>query len=430
MTGPQRPPRGSEHTMTEHDRDPQPLTADLTRRRFLQGTGLVGFSAFLVACGTTGTGSPSPAPSQSAAGTSQEPAASEGGASAAPAGSPSAVLHFANWPLYIDTDDNDPTKHKTLEDFKAKYGTTVDYQELINANDEFFGTIRPALEGGEDTGWDIVVLTDWMAARLIRLGWVEQIDQANVPNKVANMQDVYKGVSFDPTDDHHAPWQSGMTGLGYDSAVTGDLTSLDVLWTDDPRWKGKVTFLNEMRDAVGLTMLKLGLDPSAATQADADVAIAEMKKSVDAGIVRAFTGNDYAEDMVSGNVVLAMAWSGDIVIKQAEKETLVWHLPDEGGMLWTDNMLIPKGAQNKYTAELMIDFVYDPTIAAQIAAYVNYVTPVKGAKEVLAADDPDMAANPLIFPPEDVLSQVKIFKGLSEEEETYFNDKFSALIGD
>ena len=417
--------------MTDQIRDSRLLSSELTRRRFLQGTGLVGFSAFLAACGTSGTGTP--AASASAGGAaSQPPAASapaaSAGTSSAPQ-SPSDVLHFANWPLYIDTDENDTTKHKTLEDFKAKYGTTVDYQEVINANDEFFGTIRPALEAGADTGWDLMVLTDWMAARLIRLKWVEQIDLKNTPNKVANMQDVYKGVSFDPTDDHHAPWQSGMTGLGYDQAVTGDQTSLNALWTADPKWKGKVTFLNEMRDAIGLTMLKLGKDPSQATQADCDAAVAEMQKAVDAGIVRAFMGNDYAEDLVSGNVVLAMAWSGDIVIKQAEKETLVWHLPDEGGMLWTDNMLIPKGAQHKYTAELMIDFVYDPAIAAQIAAYVNYVTPVKGAKEELAKTDAEMAANPLIFPPDDVLSKVKIFKGLTEDEETYFINKFSALLG-
>ena len=419
--------------MTDQIRDPRPLTSaltsELTRRRFLQGTGLVGFSAFLAACGTsdsstqppasTGTGASQPA-------TSQAPATPA--TSSAPQ-SPSAELNFANWPLYIDTDENDTTKHKTLDDFKAKYGTTVNYQEVINANDEFFGTIRPALEAGADTGWDLVVLTDWMAARLIRLKWVEQIDLKNTPQKVANMQDVYKGVSFDPTDDHHAPWQSGMTGLGYDNAVTGEQTSLNSLWTADAKWKGKVTFLNEMRDAVGLTMLKLGKDPAQATNADADAAVAEMQKAVDAGIVRAFMGNDYAEDMVSGNVVLAMAWSGDIVIKQAEKETLVWHLPDEGGMLWTDNMLIPKGAQHKYTAELMIDFVYDPAIAAQIAAYVNYVTPVKGAKEELQKTDPDMAGNPLIFPPDEVLSKVKIFKGLTEDEETYFNNKFSALLG-
>ena len=403
---------------------------DVSRRRFLQGSTLVGFSAFLAACGTSGTGSsaPSSTPGASTPASSTPPASP----SSAPQ-SPSAELNFANWPLYIDTDDEDETKHKTLEDFKAKYGTTVKYSEVINDNDEFFGTIQPALQGSQDTGWDLVVLTDWMASRLIRLGWVEQLDLANMPNKVANMQDVYKGVDFDPTDDHHAPWQSGMTGLGYDTAVTGELTSLASLWEADPKWMGKVTFLTEMRDSIGLTLNKLGKDPAQATQADADAAIAEIQTAIDAGIIRAFTGNEYAEDLVSGNVVLAMAWSGDIVVKQAEKETLAWQLPDEGGMLWTDNLLVPKGAQHKYTAELFIDFVYDPNIAAQIAAYVNYVTPVKGAKEAIAADpDPDVASlaeSPLIFPSDAVLGNVKIFKTLSEEDETYFNDKFSAVTG-
>jgi spermidine/putrescine transport system substrate-binding protein len=405
------------------------LAAGLTRRRFLQGTTLTGAAAFLAACGTSGTGSPAPEESESAGATESAAAPSAGGASQ----EPSTELNFANWPLYIDTDENDDTKHKTLEDFTARYGTVVNYSEVINDNDEFFGTIRPALDGGQDSGWDIVVLTDWMAGRLIRLGWTEQFDLNNMPNKVANLQDVYKGVDFDPSDDHHAPWQSGMTGLGYDSAVTGELTSLESFWTDDPRWKGKVTFLTEMRDTIGLTMLRGGKDPSQATEADLDEAIAACQTAVDSGIIRAFTGNEYAEDLVAGNVVLAMAWSGDVIAKQLEKETLVWQLPDEGGMLWTDNMLIPKGAAHKYTAELMIDFVYDPAIAAQIAAWVNYVTPVKGAKEAIAADsDPDVAAlaeSPLIFPPDDVLANVKIFKTLTEDEESVFNDKFSALTG-
>jgi spermidine/putrescine transport system substrate-binding protein len=398
------------------------LTVELDRRRFLQGTALTGVAAFIAACGTSGTGGSAPA--ETGGGASDAPSDAGGGEQ-----TPSAELNFANWPLYIDTDDADPTKHKTLEDFTAEYGTVVNYSEVINDNDEFFGTIRPALDGGQDTGWDIVVLTDWMAGRLIRLGWTETFDLANMPNKVDNMQDVYKGVDFDPTDDHHAPWQSGMTGLGYDSAVTGELTSLEALWTNDPRWAGKVTFLTEMRDTIGLTMLRAGKDPSQATEADADEAIAACQKAVDDGIVRAFTGNEYAEDLVSGNVVLAMAWSGDVIAKQAEKETLVWQLPDEGGMLWTDNMLIPKGAANKYTAELMINFVYDPAIAAQIAAWVNYVTPVKGARDVLAESDPELAESPLIFPPDDVLANVKIFKTLNEDEETAFNDKFSALTG-
>lgn len=400
-------------------------TPGISRRRFIQGTGLVGVSAFLAACGTSGTGTATPTPAASGDATPAPSGEPTGGAPQ----SPSAELNFANWPLYIDTDDEDETKHKTLEDFTANYGTVVSYSEVINDNEEFFGTIRPALQGGQDTGWDLVVLTDWMAARLIRLGWVETFDLANMPNKEANLQDVYKGVDFDPTDDHHAPWQSGMTGLGYDSAVTGDLTSLEALWTDDPRWSGKVTFLTEMRDTIGLTLLKLGKDPSQATEADADEAVAEIQAALDAEIIRGFTGNEYAEDLVSGNVVLAMAWSGDVIAKQAEKETLVWQLPDEGAMLWTDNMLIPKGAQHKYTAELFIDFVYDPAIAAQIAAWVNYVTPVKGAKEALAAEDPELAESPLIFPSDEVLANVKIFKSLTEEEESYFNDKFSAVTG-
>jgi spermidine/putrescine transport system substrate-binding protein len=404
-----------------------PALAELTRRRFLAGTALTGAAAFLAACGTSGRSvEPSVAPTS---------APTDGGASDGPsaeptaAPTPSAELNFANWPLYIDTDDDDQTKHKTLEDFTAAYGTVVNYQEVINDNEEFFGTIRPALQGGQDSGWDLIVVTDFMAARLIRLGWVETFDLTVMPNKVANLQDAYVGVDFDPTDDKHAPWQSGMTGLGYDSEVTGELTSLEAFWTDDPRWSGKVTFLSEMRDAIGLSMFRLGTDPSTTTPEQFDAALAEIQTAVDAGIVRAFTGNEYAEDLVSGNVVLAMAWSGDIIAKQAEKESLRWTLPDEGGMLWTDNMLIPKGAQHKYTAELFIDFVYDPAIAAQIAAWVNYVTPVKGAKEALAAVDPELAESPLIFPPDDVLAKVRIFKTLTEEEETDYNDKFSQVTG-
>jgi spermidine/putrescine transport system substrate-binding protein len=410
------------------NQDERTFTREMSRRVVLKGTAFAGFGAFLAACGASGQGTtapsaalPSSAPADSAApGASEAPAASE---------SPSAELNFANWPLYIDTDENDPTKHKTLDDFTAKYGTVVNYSEVINDNDEFFGTIQPALQGGQDTGWDLIVHTDWMAARLIRLDWVEQLNLDNMPNLVSNLLDVYKGVDWDATDDHHVPWQSGMTGLGFDTPVTGELTSLDALWTTDPRWTGKVTFLTEMRDTVGLTMLRQGKDPSQASEADLDAVMADIQKAVDDGIVRGFMGNEYAEEMVSGNVVLAMAWSGDIIVKQAEKDTLAWQLPDQGGMLWTDNMLIPKGAAHKYTAELMMDFVYDPQIAAQIAAWVNYVTPVKGAKEALAAEDPELAENPLIFPPDDVLANLHIFKGLSEDEESAFNDRFSEVTG-
>ena len=414
--------------MTERD---SILGRRITRRTMLQGSALAGVSAFLAACGTTAQSS---APSAAA---TVAPSASAG-AEATPAGpteqpTPSDVLNFANWPLYIDQDESTPPKSPTLEQFTAKYGTKVNYVEAVNDNESFFGTIQPPLQAGQDSGWDLIVLTDWMASRVIRLGWVEKIDTANTPAFVANVADVYKGVPWDPDTNLRAPWQSGMTGLGFDESVTGALTSLASLWTDDARWKGRVWMLSEMRDTVGLTLLKLGLRPEDVTEADATTAFAEITKAVDAGIVRSFLGNDYKESLVKGDLVLGTAWSGDIIQAQLEKDSQRFAIPDEGGMLWTDNMLIPKGAQHKYTAELMIDWVYDPTIAAQIAAYVQYVSPVKGAKEAIAASsDPEVAAlaqNPLMFPDDATLAKVHIFKALSEAEETSFNDQFSTVIG-
>jgi spermidine/putrescine transport system substrate-binding protein len=406
--------------MTEHD---PILGRGITRRTMLQGTALVGVGAFLAACGT-----PASTAVPSAEGT---PGSSDAASTEKP--TPSDVLNFANWPLYIDQDEGNPPKSPTLEQFTAKYGTKVNYVEAINDNDSFFGTIQPPLQAGQDTGWDLVVLTDWMASRLVRLGWVETIDTANTPNFTANLRDVYKGVEWDPDTNLRAPWQSGMTGLGFDEAVTGSVTSLNALWTDDPRWKGKVWFLTEMRDTVGLTLLKLGYKPEDFTREQADAAFAEIQKAVDAGIVRSFLGNDFKEGLVKGDLVLGTAWSGDIVQATLEKETLRFVIPDEDGVLWTDNMQIPKGALHKYTAELMIDWVYDPAIAAQMAAWIQYVSPVNGAKEALAANaDPAVAAlaeNPLMFPDDATLAKVHIFMGLSEEEEAYMNDEFSKVTG-
>jgi spermidine/putrescine transport system substrate-binding protein len=401
---------------------------DLSRRRFVQGSAMAGFAVFLAACGRAGASTAPSVAVASAAPTGTAAAAGAPSASAAPTPKPSmsAELNWANWTYYMDYDEKTKT-FKTLEDFKAKYGTTVKYSESIDDNDTFVGTIKPQLEAGQDTGWDLITLTDWMAARLIRLGWVEQMDLGNLPNVTANLQDVYKNVTWDPTGDHHVPWQSGMTGLGYDKAKTGELTSLDALW--DVKYKGKVDYLTEMRDTIGLTMLKLGLDPSKATNADCDAAIAEIKKAKDAGVIRAFKGNAYAEDLKSGDVVLAMAWSGDMVQALVDKPTLQFTVADQGGMLWTDNCMVPKGAAHAYTAQVMIDFCYDPKIAAQIEAYVNYICPVKGAAEVLLADDPDVANNPLIFPPKEILDRLHIFNGLDEATEKYFNDQFATVTG-
>jgi spermidine/putrescine transport system substrate-binding protein len=419
------------------DRD-RLATTPLTRRQVLAGGAVGGLAVFLAACGTKGTASTAPSVAPATAAPSASPVAGASAsaapsaapsASAAPAESPAAEVNWANWTYYMDVDENDPNKHPSLDKFTEKYGTKVNYSEIVNDNEEFFGTIQPALQGGADTGWDIVTLTDWMAAKLIRLGWVETMDAANMPNFTANLVDTYKGVDWDPDGTHHAPWQSGMTGLGYDPKKTGDLTSLNAFFTADDRWKGRVDILSEMRDAIGLTMLKLGLDPAKPTREGCDAAVAELQKAREAKIIRAFKGNEYAEDLKAGNVVLAMAWSGDMIQVLIEKPGMTFTIADEGGMLWTDNNLIPKGAAHKFTAELLIDWYYQPEIAALLTAYVNYICPVKGTAEILKAKNPEIANNPLIFPPADVQAKLHIFGGLSEEDETYFNQQFAKVTG-
>jgi spermidine/putrescine transport system substrate-binding protein len=241
------------------------------------------------------------------------------------------------------------------------------------------------------------------------------------------LEDAYLTRTFDPGATMTAPWQSGMTGLGFDSAKTGDLDSIESFW--DMKYKGKVDYLSEMRDAVGLAAIRLGFDPATITDDQYTKALAEIDKAIKSKLVRTIKGNDYLTDLASGDVVLSMSWSGDIIQLQADKDTLKFAVPKEGGMLWTDNMMIPKGAVNKKQAEAFIDFYYDPGIAAQVEDFVNYVCPVKGAKEALIAINPDNANNPLIFPPADVLARVKVFKGLDEATEKKYLNAWNKVIG-
>jgi len=394
------------------------LDAEISRRRLLQGAAFAGVAAFLAACQASAT--PTPGATATATGASPTPL---------PRATASAELNWANWCCYMDVDPNDSTKWKTLEDFKAVYGTTVNYQEAVDGNDSFFGTIKDALNASLDTGWDIIVLTDWMAARLIRLGWVEEFDLTNMPNFVANVREPYRGLDWDPDMKQHAPWQSFITGIGYDPSVTGPISSLQAFLTVDPRWKGKVEYLTEMRDAVGLTMLALGLDPTKPTRAACDQAVAAMLKARADGIVRDVKGQSYTEDLKLGDAVLAMAWSGDIVQLKLEKPSLEFVIADEGAMFFTDNCLIPKGAAHKGTAELMIDWCYVPEHAAQIEAGISYVTPVKGVQEVFQRTAPDLATDPLRFPPAEQADRLKEFGILSEEDAAYFDEQFAKVIG-
>jgi spermidine/putrescine transport system substrate-binding protein len=410
-----------------------PRPGDITRRRFLQGSALAGTAAFLAACGTRGTGGSAAASAPASAAASGEPSAAAS-ASAAAAATPanSGNLRFANWIGYIDQSDDHKT-FPTIEKFQTESGITVQYSDgVIDGNESFFTSdLQAPLAAGLPTEWDIVVVTDWMVGRLARLGWLETIDTSVTPNFPKNLAQNYHGRTFDPDTNHAAPWQSGMTGIGFDKKKTGDQDSIEVFYSTD--FKGKMTYLDEMRDTIGLTAIKLGYDPTTITQEQFDASLAEVDKAVKDGIVRQVVGNSYVEDMAGGSVVLAMAWSGDVltllVPDQKPDQDFQWALPKEGGMLWTDNMVIPKGSPNKPQAERWIDFYYDPKNAATIEAYVNYVCPVAGAKEAMLDLDADLANNPLIFPPDDWVARLHQFRSTSAEEEKDWAEAFTKAMG-
>jgi spermidine/putrescine transport system substrate-binding protein len=338
------------------------------------------------------------------------------------------TLRFSNWTLYIDVDEK-TKKHPTLDEFKQKTGTTVQYTEDINDNASYFGKIQGPLSQGQSIDRDIVVLTDnsRFPGLLIDKGWAEKLDKSAIPN-IKNLQPALQHPSFDPNREYSLPWQSGMTGIATNTKLTGGkpVTSMDTL-LEDPKFKGKVTLLTEMADTMSLVMLANGDDPTKVTDQSFNAAYDRIKKAVDSGQVRQFTGNDYAAPLSKGDLMAAMSWSGDVVQLSADNANLVWNLPESGGDIWTDNMLIPKGG-DVFTASTYMNFVYDPKIAAQIAAYVNYVTPVKGAKEEAAKIDPKLAANPLIFPDEETLSKVVIFDSKALSNQDYL-EKWQTLLG-
>jgi spermidine/putrescine transport system substrate-binding protein len=323
------------------------------------------------------------------------------------------VLNFANWPLYIDEE-----KPTTLDDFTTQTGIKVNYFEEINDNAEYFAKIQGPLSQGQSIDRDIFVFTDnsRFPGILVSEGWVEKLDKDLIPN-IVNLVDAQASPPFDPNREYSLPWQSGMTGIAWNEDLTGPVTSIEQLLTD-AKLKGKVSMLTEMADSVGLVMLANGDDPGSVSDDTFNAAIDRVQEAVDSGQVARFTGNDFAQPLTNGTFAASVAWSGDIVQLLADNPKLKWAIPSDGGMIWTDNMLIPAGGSVP-TASTYMNFVYDPAIAARIAAYVNYVTPVKGAREELAKTDPETADNTLIFPDEETLSQVKQFDSEALNNDDY-----------
>ena len=325
----------------------------------------------------------------------------------------------SNWTLYIDK--------KLLKDFRAKHGARVKYIEDINDNQEFFGKVRQPLDRGDGIGRDIVVLTDWMAGRWIRLDYVEPIDKKNVPNEV-NLRDNLRNVTFDRGRRFSLPWQSGMTAIGYDAKQTGgEIKSIEQFF--DPKYKGKVTMLSDAREATSMVMLMQGKRPDEAGIDDVLAAVEYVDEQNRKGHIRRFTGNDYTKDLAAGNIAMAQAYSGDVIQLTADNPNLKLSIPEQGAILWSDNMMIPQKPRTAYGAEVFMNWAYDPQGAAKIAAYVNYVTPVKGTQEILAESNPKLAEDPLIFPSAADLSRLSGYPNLAVEEEHHMNEAFEQVVG-
>jgi spermidine/putrescine transport system substrate-binding protein len=382
------------------------MNTPITRRQLVQrgaaGITLLSLPGLLAACGGGGGGG------------------AEGGGS-------SETLRFANWQLYIDVDEA-TGKSPTLQQFTEQTGIEVEYFEEINSNDEYFGKIQGPLSQGQGIDREIIVLTDnsRYPGLMIGEGWLEKLDKEQIPN-ISNLIPAQASPPFDPEREYSLPWQSGMTGIAYNAKLTSTpITSMEQL-LEDPKLKGKVTLLSEMADTLGSVMKLNGDDPTSVTDETFEAALARVQKAVDSGQIRQFTGNEYTGPLAKGDLIAAMAWSGDVVQLQADNSDLKWGIPESGGMIWTDNMLIPLGGDVAKASQFM-NFVYDPVIAAQIAAYVNYVPPVAGVQEELAKIDPALADNPLIIPDDATLAQVSGFDSEALNNPDYI-EQWQQLLG-
>jgi spermidine/putrescine transport system substrate-binding protein len=398
--------------VTPMDRDLERLLRDpLTRRRLFRrgGAAAFGLSAlgYLAACGPK-TGGVS-----ESAGEGPDTIAED---------KISDSLTFSNWPLYIEEDRG------TLKEFQEEYGTKVKYVEEINDNVEFFGKVRQQYARGDSGGRDIHVVTDWLAARMIRLGYVQRFDPAQLITAQQNLIDRLRTPPFDPGRDFSMPWQSGFAGIVYrKDKVKREPKSVDDLF--DPDYKGKVTMLTEMRDTVGVVAAGLGHDPEKATLDQFLEAVDKIDEGAQSGQIRSFTGNEFTKDLTKGDSWVIIGWSGDSVQLKVDNPNIEFVAPETGVHLWTDNMQIPVGAPNAFTAQKMIDFVYRPEVQADIAEYVNYICPVEGVQEILAKRDPALASNQLIFPNDKTLSDAFIFRQLNPDEERQLDEAFQQAIG-
>lgn len=338
---------------------------------------------------------------------------------------PSDRLIWVNWDLYLDTDDDG--NYPTLDRFTEQTGIEVDYRNTIDGNNSWFATVREQLQLGQYIEADIVTPTEWMCARWVRLNYALPFNEANIPNK-ANLTPSLQNPDFDPGRKYTLPWQAGFAGIAWNSELTGDLRTVDDLWK--PELKGRVVVLDEMRDTMGVIMMSQGTDITSFTSDQFYNALDLFESKVNEGHIANVKGNAYKNDLQDGVALAVIGWSGDItqINYEGETEKFKFAFPESGATLWNDSMMIPIGSPRQEQAEALMNYYYDPAVAAEVAAWVNYVTPVEGAYEEAIAIDPELAENQLIFPNAETLAQTQVFRTLSDAEESEFQAAFQGVL--
>lgn len=333
-------------------------------------------------------------------------------------------LIVSNWPAYID-----PIKKpkSTVSVFEQRTGISVDYTDDVNDNAEFFAKIKNQMGDCQPIDRDMIIMTDWMAARMINLGWIQPLDPDSVPNLHKNLINPLRDRQWDPKRTYSAPWQAGLTGIAYNAGKVKEVRSFEELLTRSDL-KGRMTLLSEMRDTMAFMLRVVDADPDEFTDEQWSQALDRLSEVVASGQVRSFTGNEYIQDLAAGNIVACEAWSGDVIQAQFDNPDIKFVTPEEGLSLWADNMLVPNKATHQANAEKWIDYYYEPEVAAKLAAWVNYICPVDGAKEEMEKIDPSLVDNKLIFPDEEDLADAFDFMPLTDQQSQQFEGEFNDVI--
>ena len=339
---------------------------------------------------------------------------------------------WGNWTYYLDFNE-ETGSWDSLDAFMEETGIDVQYVEDIDDNNTFYGKIKDQLALDQHTGYDVITMTDWMNGRLVQAKQIQEFDYANLPNVKANLVDAqWDALDVDPGRKFTIPWQLPASGWVWNTeAVPNGIKTLDDFL--QPALKGKVVVLSEMRDTMGMILAGLGYDPKGSWgDKEWGEALQWLDDALKSGQIGNVKGNSYTQDLITGDALAAMAWTGDVIMVNAENgNQWTLEIPESGGMIASDSFTVPNGteAAQKGLVEELINYYYDPVVMAQVADYVTFVPPVKGTQEAMKDVNPENADNPLIFPSEQDWTRLHSFRTLSPEEDKKYSDEFQKVLG-